>query len=513
MTRSIPHPHASPSLGTQSRAARSRTTQSRAAQLGLVDVHVQRAGRSVLRGVDLTVNPGDRIAVVGANGRGKSTLLQVLAGDRVPDAGEVRRTGSLGVAAQEIDPATHRTVGELIDLELTAVRRALADLDAATAALAADRPGAADDYDDALARATRLDAWDADRRVDIALAALGAVTDRERALDTLSVGQRHRVRLAALLGAGHDFLLLDEPTNHLDAGGLEFLTDALRASPAGVVLVSHDRALLADVGRRFVDLDPSVDGRPRVYGGGYAGYRAGREAALQQWEDEHRRQREEHHRLQADLDAARCRLQAGWRPEKGTPRHQRATRAPGIVRAVQRRREALAAHALTAPPPPPRLHLPDLPGREDTLVRLDAVTVAARLASPVDLRIAGGSRLVVRGPNGAGKSTLLALLAGALDPTSGTRRMGADVRVGWLPQESGDARPGSAGERRWRALAGVLAAQAHVLVLDEPTNHLAAALVDDLTAGLRTTAAAVVVATHDRQLLRDLADWPVLDLG
>src|SRR5690606_23264920 len=154
-----------------------------------------------------------------------------------------------------------------------------------------------------------------------------------------------------------------------------------------------------------------------------------------------------------------------------------------------------------------------LPGREDTLVRLDAVTVAARLEPPADLRIAGGSRLAVRGPNGAGKSTRRPRLAGARDPTSGTRRVGADVRLGWLPQESGDARPGSAGERRWRALAGVLAAQPHVLVLDEPTNHLAAALVDDLTAGLRTTAAAVVVATHDRQLLRDLADWPVLDLG
>ncbi|MDP9821377.1 macrolide transport system ATP-binding/permease protein [Nocardioides massiliensis] len=485
----------------------------RPAQLVATGIHVHRGARQVLRELDLTVNPADRLAVVGANGRGKSTLLEVLAGTRLPDAGEVRRTGTLGVAAQEIDTSTHRTVGDLVDLELVAVRRALAYLDTATAALAAEEPGAAAAYDDALTRATRLDAWDADRRVDVALDALGTVTDRARELDTLSVGQRHRVRLAALLGAGHDFLLLDEPTNHLDAHGLAFLTRELRTTRAGLVLVSHDRALLADIAERFVDLDPSVDGRPRIYGGGYAGYRTGKEAALQQWEDEHRRQVTEHQRLSADLDAARGRLVTGWRPDKGTPRHQRATRAPGAVRSVQRRQEALEQHAVTAPPPPPRLTVPVLPAREGLLVRLTSATYADRLARPVDLIVTGGARLVVRGPNGAGKSTLLQLLVGALEPSAGTHRRGEGVRIGWLPQETAARDGGSAGERRRRALTAMLATRPHLVVLDEPTNHLAAALVDDLTDGLRRTAAAVVVATHDRQLLRDLGDWPVLDLS
>ncbi|MBN9181025.1 MAG: ABC-F family ATP-binding cassette domain-containing protein, partial [Microbacterium sp.] len=132
-----------------------------------------------------------------------------------------------------------RTVGDLIDLELTDARAALRDLDSA---LAAGDLG--DAYSDALATAESLDAWDADRCVDIALAALGAVDDRSRPLATLSVGQRHRVRLACLLGARHDVLLLDEPTNHLDAAGLDHLTAALRGHPGVVVVVVIELVLL-----------------------------------------------------------------------------------------------------------------------------------------------------------------------------------------------------------------------------------------------------------------------------
>lgn len=120
-------------------------------------------------------------------------------------------------------------------------------------------------YAAALEAATRLDAWDASH---VALAALDACTDRNRPLSTLSVGQRYRVRLACLLGARPDLLMLDEPTNHLDADGLAFLTARLWAHPGGVVVVTHDRTLLRDVATHFLDLDPSRDGRPRLYAGG-----------------------------------------------------------------------------------------------------------------------------------------------------------------------------------------------------------------------------------------------------
>jgi len=506
------------------------------AQLTATDLRVRRGGRTVLDQVTLTVAPGSRWGVVGENGRGKTTLLHALTGRLAPDAGVVRCVGTTGLAEQEV-PATG-TVGDLLTVELARPRAALTAVDAAAAALADGAPGAEDDYAAALEAAEAIDAWDAERRVDTALAGLGAVADRERPLAALSVGQRYRVRLACLLGAGHDFLLLDEPTNHLDAAGLAHLTARLRAHPGGVVLVSHDRALLSDVVTDVLDLDPSRDGAPRAHGGGFAGYRAGRAAELERWTAEYDRQVAERAQLTDDLSAAQNRLVAGWRPDKGTGRHQRATRAPALVRSVHRRRDDLDRHAITEPVPPPRFRMPELPTRPGaTLLAADGVRVAGRLDRPVSLAVGSGDRLVVTGRNGAGKSTLLSVLSGHLRPTAGTVRR--TPGIGFLGQESapsgghrvrevlGDgghfgllsaADPGrpvaelSTGQRRRLELAVVLGAHPSVLLLDEPTNHLSMPLVDELTAALLTTGAAVVVATHDRQLLRDLAAWPRIEL-
>ncbi|NKY97967.1 ABC-F family ATP-binding cassette domain-containing protein [Nocardiopsis alborubida] len=529
------------------------------AQLTASGIHIDRGGRTVLSGVDMTVTPRSRWGVVGENGRGKSTLLHILAGALEPDAGTVRRIGTLGVAEQEMRATGGRTVGDLVDIELADARAALAALDASAEGLAEGDPLAAEEYAAALNAAEVLDAWDADRRVDLALENLGAVTDRSRPLAELSVGQRYRVRLACLLGASHDFLLLDEPTNHLDAAGLDFLTAQLRGHGNGVVLVSHDRALLSDVATTMLDLDPSRDGGPRVYGGGFAGYQEGRRAERERWAAEYEQQQAEHARLTQDLSEAQNRLVSGWRPDKGTGKHQRATRAPGLVRSVHRRRDDLEAHAVTMPPPPLRFRMPELsalPGV--TLVRADEVTVAGRLDQPVTVALDSGSRLVVTGANGAGKSTLLAVLAGRIEPTGGGVRTARTARVQLLTQESPQAGPRRArevfaahlgrlvsggvlregeavplsslgllssadankplrelsmGQQRRLDLALALASRPHVLLLDEPTNHLSIALVDELTEGLGATGAAVVLATHDRQLQRDVASWERLTLA
>lgn len=274
------------------------------AQLIASDVSLMRGATPVLHHVDLTLTASSRIAIVGENGRGKSTLLQVLAGVLVPDSGTVQCIGTIGVAEQEMTAAASRTVGQAVAEAIAEPLAALAALDAAALALADNTDRAEEQYATALEHAEALDAWDAERRVQIALEALDAETDPTMLLANLSVGQRYRVRLACLLGADHDFLLLDEPTNHLDRSGLEFLTAQLRARSGGVVLVSHDRALLSDIAETIVDLDPTPDDRPRVYGNGYAGYREGRLAERERWEQDYDRQQAEHARLQDSLSAA-----------------------------------------------------------------------------------------------------------------------------------------------------------------------------------------------------------------
>ncbi|MFX0594457.1 ABC-F family ATP-binding cassette domain-containing protein [Melissospora conviva] len=522
-------------------------------------VRVVLGGRVILSDVSVTVSAGARLALVGENGRGKTTLLHVLAGLITPDQGVVERTGTIGVARQNLEARNGETVGTLVLGAMRESDRALRALDQATTALAEGRPGADDAYAAALDAATRLDAWDAQRRIDVALAGLDACTDRDRPLATLSVGQRYRVRLACLLGARFDLLLLDEPTNHLDAASLAFLTARLREHPGGVVLVTHDRALLKDVATEFLDLDPSADGLPRRYAGGYAGWQEGRRRDYESWVRDHEAQQAEHQRLADAVSEAQGRLSTGWRPDKGTGKHQRQSRAPGVVQALRRRQEELEAHRITVPEPPQPLRWPPLETRTGApLLRCHDVTVTGRLHDPVTLTLAGGDRLLVTGPNGSGKSTLLSVLAGELAPSTGELRHLSRARIAYLGQEvpdwpaamlahdlyeqhvgrlhsagrlhGGTALPLTAtnlldrearrtpvgrmsqGQQRRLNLALRLAERPDLLILDEPTNHLSAALVDDLTAALLTTPAAVVVATHDRQLLRDLAAWPVLPL-
>ena len=528
------------------------------AQLIATGISLTRGTALVLHEVDLVITPSSRVAIIGENGRGKSSLLHVLTGALTPDSGTVQLIGTVGIAEQEMDAEENRTVGQVVAEAIAAPLTALAALDAAASALERGESDAEDRYATALEAAEALDAWDAERRVQIALEALDAETDPTRQLSALSVGQRYRVRLACLLGADHDFLLLDEPTNHLDRDGLEFLTSQLRSRTDGVVVVSHDRALLIDIAETIVDLDPTPDGRPRIYGNGYAGYREGRAAERERWKLEYERPQSEHARLQDSLSSAQNRLVSGWRPEKGTNKHGRATRAGGLVQSVHRRQEALQAHAITVPEPPQVFRFPELVTRTGAiLLRADGVSVTGRLSRPATVSLAHRERLVVTGPNGAGKSTLLNVLSGDLLPDTGAVRRPESTRLGFLRQESelppdrrasdvfsthiaslisagelsdseavglsqlGLLRPRetgkkigdlSMGQRRRLDLALILAQRPHVLLLDEPTNHLSIALVDELTDALGATQAAVIVSTHDRQLLRDTADWPHLSL-
>ncbi|MGO2153173.1 MAG: ABC-F family ATP-binding cassette domain-containing protein [Brevibacterium aurantiacum] len=525
------------------------------------NIHIMRGDREILTGLYLTVSAGSRLAVVGENGSGKTTLLHVLAGTLPPDQGELRRSGTVTLLEQALDADDNRTVGDLINESLRQEKAALAALDAASEAMARDEPGADEAFTQALDLATRLDAWGGERRIDTALAGLSACSDRTRSLASLSVGQRYRVRLAVVLGSSTDILLLDEPTNHLDAQSLAFLTERLRTRHGGFALVSHDRALLHDVADEFLDLDPSRDGRPRNYSGGYRGWVAGKRRDRENWEQDYLAEVAEHARLSEAADDARSRLSTGWRPPKGTGKHTRATRTAGVVQAFNRRVEDLERHAVEVPEPPLRLQWPDVSESDDerweaeggSPLAAESVTVEGRMRQTVSLSIAPGDRLLITGANGTGKSTLLDILTGRLDPSSGEVHRHPQARVELLSQEvpewnaadtaarvfedyalrsslSGDltlqdlgllsaddsttpVHRLSQGQQRRLQLAMCLGVEPDVLILDEPTNHLSASLVDELTESFGTASAALIVVTHDRQMLADLADWPRLDIG
>jgi len=522
-------------------------------------------GRPVLDGVGLSASAGDRVGVVGENGAGKTTLLRLLAGDLAPTAGEVRRSGSVSVVQQELDVPPGSTIGDLVRRTASHVRAAAARLDEVVAGFDHEGGDLAA-LADAIAAVDRLAAWDVDRRVDEALTRFGAPRDPDRRLDTLSVGEAYRARLACHVAERADVLLLDEPTNHLDVGGIDYLTAQLQQWPGVVVIVTHDRRLLDDVMTAILDLDPSMDGRPVLYGATrYATYRFAKDQALRRWRARYAQERKRAAKLAQRLDESYEGLSDEWRPPKGSQKHRRGTRARIHVKAADRLVQKLEAEAVEVPVPPPALAFPDLPSipadyAGGPLLELRAPRVAGRLDLPgvrVDLPPAG--RLLVTGANGAGKSTLLGALAGRTPLDRGHRSVAPGVRLGVLVQDddsparlattgfeaaarraldllrSGALDPAhvlpvaalglleeedldrplgelSVGQRRRFELAAALVAAPHVLLLDEPTNHLSIALVDELTEALRLTSAAVVVATHDRAMRADLADWPAIEL-
>ncbi|MGW6841853.1 ABC-F family ATP-binding cassette domain-containing protein [Streptomyces sp. NPDC054958] len=497
--------------------------------------------RVVLDRVSCTVRPGERVGVVGDNGSGKSTLLRLLAGRERPDHGEVAVTapGGLGHLAQTLDLPPTARVGDAVDLALADLRTLERRIRAAECRLHRADPEELLAYGDLLAAYEARGGRDARRRVAATLRRLGerAELDPDRALGTLSGGQRSRLALAATLAAEPELLLLDEPTNDLDDEAVAWLEDHLLAHRGTVVAVTHDRLFLDRVTTAVLEVD---QGRRTVrrYGNGYAGYRTGRAAERARQEREYEQWREEVRdagRL-ADTNIGRFaaiprKLPRGF---SGAGAFRARSRTHGAASRVRAARERL--HRLTerpvAPPPRPLVFT----GRFTEgsagagVVEIADAALPGRLA-PLSLTLAPGERLVVTGPNGVGKSTLLHLLAGRLEPARGSVR--TPPRVGLLRQddpwqreprsvvevfgqEHADQVAGhgllapadltrpvralSAGQRRKLELAHLVARPLDLLLLDEPTNHLAPAVVEELESALAHFGGTLVLVTHDRRL-------------
>ena len=530
------------------------------AEVDLRGVGFSHGPHPVLADVTVTVGPQTRLAVVGPNGVGKSTLLALVAGDLVPESGAVTRSppsATVLLLPQERDRRTGETLRGYLSRRtgVAAADRALA---AASDALADGVAGADDAYSAALERWLGLGGADLDGRAPVVLDRLGldeALLDRETS--TFSGGQLARCGLAATLLTQVDVLLLDEPTNDLDADGLADLESFLAGRAGGLVVVSHDRTFLERVATGVLEIDEFTR-RAALFGGGFAAYleerdraRAAAKAAFEAYDEQRtglldRARREKEWSRQGTARATSARARAA-EPDKNIRAHKIAgAQSRGAVGA-RLQRQADRLEEVEDPRDPWQLQLvldPATRGPDDVAGLAAAVVDrgAFRLG-PVDLAVRRGERVAVTGPNGSGKSTLLAALLGRLPVSAGRSWLGRSVVVGEVDQvrrtfaadqplaEAFRAVTGqdeaaartllakfglgaddvlraagslSPGERTRADLALLMARRANLLVLDEPTNHLDLAAIEQLEEALGTYDGTLLLVSHDRRLLRQV---------
>ncbi|MBL7257221.1 ABC-F family ATP-binding cassette domain-containing protein [Paractinoplanes lichenicola] len=527
--------------------------------ISCVDATVLYGGTTVLDHVTIGVEQGSRTGVIGPNGVGKSTLLRVLAGELAPETGQVvRRPASAGVLfvpqGREVRPG--ETAAQYIARRagVTAVRE---ELDLATAALTDGKRGADDLYAEAFDRWLAFGAADFDDRIGPLMTDLG-ILDPEQPADRLSGGQLGRLALASVLLAQPEILLLDEPTNDLDTDGLHRLETYVTESPAGIVLVSHDRAFLAATVDRVVELDEFTRTAHEYHGGwdSYVAERAARRAAAvraqEDYADEHRKLTEtartkREWARQGELKALNPRRQPDGDKFRKASGIASAQNTGSAATTAQRKLSRLedSAPPVVREPWRLRLSIAEAPaaGRVALELRDAVITRGAVRLGPLTLTVLGGERIRFTGPNGIGKTTLLNALLGRLDLDEGTRIAAPALIVGEIDQTRGlftggrsatdivcaataltptDARTLLAkfrlggdtalrpadrlteGERTRAGLAVLQARAVNCVVLDEPTNHLDIEAVEQVEAALAEFGGTVLLVTHDRSLARGI---------
>ena len=456
--------------------------------------------KTLLDGVSLGVQSGDRIGIVGVNGGGKTTLLEVLTGIEPPDAGRVSRNSDLRMAVVtqrfELDDAL--TIGQVVV-----------------------EPLGLNTYE-----------WASNAKVRDVLSGLGIVElGLETPVGEFSGGERRRVNLAAALVQDVDLVVLDEPTNHLDVEGVQWLADHLLARKVAVVVVTHDRWFLDTVANWTWEVH---DGQVDTYEGGYNDWTFARAERARQ------------------ADAAEQRRKNLARKELAWLRRG----APARTSKPRYRVEAAEALIKDVPAPRDKVELMSFSRQRQgrVVVELEDVTLESpderTLVDHLTWRLAPGERIGLVGVNGSGKTTLLRALAGEYPLSAGRRVEGQTVRLGWLRQELDDLDPSrrlidaiedvatyvhmgkkelsasqlaerlgfsrkrqrtpvgdlSGGERRRLQLTRVLMAEPNLLLLDEPTNDLDIDTLQELESLLDGWPGTLVVISHDRYLIERIAD-------
>jgi len=529
------------------------------ATLFLSGVAASFGARPLFSGLDLTIAPGDVVALIGPNGAGKTTLLRIVAGEHRPDAGGVRLSpadASVGYLPQS-PPAASETILDYA-LRRTGVGAAAEAYEAAADGMASGTPGSADAYAHALDRWLALGGADLEPRLASVLARIGLAVDLDRPLGTLSGGQASRAALASVLVSRYDVLALDEPTNNLDAAGLDALTEFVRGVGSPVLVASHDRAFLDAVATSVCELD-STQQAVNHYAGGWTEHRAAKALTRRQAEDAYagyERRRDalvEQARRQTEWArkgrAAIARRPSGGKVPRVDPQWDENKARDLDVKAARARDAVDRLEAVEQPRKEwqLRFRVAEAPPSADVVLTLDAVVArnGAFEVGPVSAQVERGARVALVGPNGSGKTTLLECVLGRRTPASGRISWGTRTAVGVLDQDrsvisgprpllevaagalgSTDTasvrtllakfglgaehvdRPCSTlslGERTRAALAVLQGREVNVLVLDEPTNHADVEAIEQLQDALVAFDGTVLIVTHDRTLAESLA--------
>lgn len=482
--------------------------------------------RSILRAADFSIEPGERVCLIGRNGAGKTSLLRLVTGEQDPDEGEVQSIGEICISelTQVLPEDEGRAVGEFVSEGLSDIIT-LTDQYRIQSESVSDANGlkALQDLQ------THIEAhggWHPQQQVEAICTEMEL--DAEQPMAALSGGWRRRAALARALVAKPDLLLLDEPTNHLDFATIAWLENRISAFSGAVLFITHDRAFLQRLATRIVEIDR---GKLKSWPGDYKDFLRRRDDAL-------KAEREANSEFDRKLEEEEAWIRQGIKA--------RRTRNEGRVRALESMREERAQRV--NPDARARVHIEEAENSGRKVIDIKNIAFGYdnnMLIQNFSLRVQRGDRIGLVGNNGVGKSTLLKLMLGEIAPSAGTIKRGVNVHLGYFDQHRrkldldqtvaqivGDGREYvtlngkprhvvgylrgflftakraltpirslSGGERNRVILARLFTQAANLLILDEPTNDLDVETLEVLEERLQEYSGTLIVVSHDRAFL------------
>ena len=499
------------------------------------DIRLEFGEQVILRDAEFSIEPGERVCLIGRNGAGKSTTLKLIMGEIEPDQGEIiPKTGMIvSQLRQNLPDAMELPVRDVILSGLHEID-ALLEQYKEMSSQNLDKHGLAE-LEALHARIDAYDGWHIEQRVEATMSDLNLPADKK--MSELSGGWRRRVALARALVQNPDLLLLDEPTNHLDIATIKWLEDRIFSYPGAVLFITHDRAFLQRLATRIVEIDR---GKLTSWPGDYSNFLRRKEKALQ------------------DEDTANARFDKKLGQEEVWIRQgikARRTRNEGRVRSLEKMREEFADRIKQDDKA--RIHIEEAEQSGRKVIRAKNIGYSygdEKVIQDFSIKIMRGDRIGLIGNNGVGKTTLLRLLLGQLEPQTGTIKHGTNLEVGYFdqlrqtldleksvaynvgegrtyinlngkdrhivgylkgflftPKRSGmPAKALSGGERNRVILAKLFTRHANLLVLDEPTNDLDIETLEVLEEKLCEYTGTLIVVSHDREFLDNVVTSTVV---